>query len=109
MNLFSSLLASIVGAGWFYITVVVALGCAFVAARAIVETLSVKHIGRVEQRISASRLDPASAKSLRTPAKEPCLLIVRRHFDYKGKLILSAVNQHRAVDYVYAMELKRSK
>ena len=79
------------------------------AVLAIVETLSVKHIGRVEQRISASRLDPASARSLRTPAKEPCLLIVRRHFDYKGKLILAAVNQHRAVDYVYAMELKRSK
>ena len=76
---------------------------------AIVETLSVKHIGRVEQRISASRLNAASARELATPAREPCLLIIRRHFDYRGGLILAAVNQHRAADFVYAMDLKRSQ
>lgn len=79
------------------------------AVLAIVETLSIKHIWRVEQRISAGRLNAAGAKELATPANEPCLLIVRRHFDHKGGLILAAVNQHRAADFVYVMELKRSK
>ena len=78
------------------------------AVFAIVETLSVKHIGRVEQRISARLVDADSAKALGTPLRSPCLFIVRRHFDYKGRLILAAVNQHRAADFVYVMDLKRS-
>jgi DNA-binding GntR family transcriptional regulator len=79
------------------------------AVLAIGETLSVKHIDRVEQRISARMVDAQSAKALGTPMRSPCLLIVRRHFDYKGKLLLAAVNQHRAADFVYVMDLKRSK
>lgn len=79
------------------------------ALRAIAETLSIRHVGRVEQRISASRLNAEAAKELGVPTNDPCLLIVRRYFDHKNALIMVAINQHRAADYVYAMDLKRSK
>ncbi len=79
------------------------------AVFAIVDTLAIKHISRVEQRISADRLNVDNAKELSAQTSDACLLIVRRHFDYRGALIMAAVNQHRAVDFVYAMDLKRSK
>ncbi|MBL8514292.1 MAG: UTRA domain-containing protein, partial [Betaproteobacteria bacterium] len=78
------------------------------AVYAIVDELAVGHIGRVEQHISAGKMSLETAALLSGKHKDPTLIIVRRYFDTGNKLILVAVNQHRASDFVYSMELKRS-
>jgi GntR family transcriptional regulator len=78
------------------------------AVYAIIEELAVDHIGRVEQRISAGRLSAAAAKTLGVIAGDACLKIVRRYFDMNGEILMVAVNQHRADDFHYSMELRRT-
>jgi GntR family transcriptional regulator len=78
------------------------------AVYAIIDELAIGHVGRVEQHISARKMSASTAALLGAKAKEPTLVIVRRYFDPNDKLILVAVNQHRANDYVYSMELKRN-
>ena len=78
------------------------------AVYAIIDELASEHIGRVEQRMQATRLDATSAKELGLKADSPTLLIVRRYFDREGALILVAVNQHRPDDFVYTMDLTRN-
>jgi DNA-binding GntR family transcriptional regulator len=78
------------------------------AVYAIVDELAVGHIGRVEQHISAGKMNVDTAHMLGGKPRDPMLVIVRRYFDTDNCLILVAVNQHRASDFVYSMELKRS-
>jgi GntR family transcriptional regulator len=78
------------------------------AVYAIVDELSIDHIGRVEQQISATHLDKTAARELGGNAGDACLRIQRRYFDRKDAMFLLAISLHRSDDFVYTMDLKRS-
>jgi GntR family transcriptional regulator len=78
------------------------------AVYAIIDELAIGHIGRVEQRMYAEHLSDVDAKALGTAPGSACLTIVRRYFDIEDQLLMVAVNRHRAVEFTYTTELKRS-
>lgn len=78
------------------------------AVYAIMDELAIDNVARVEQHIGAHVASAATAKALGCTSGDPCLSIVRRYHDSDEALILVAVSQYRAADYVYSMELKRS-
>jgi GntR family transcriptional regulator len=78
------------------------------AVYAIIDELAIDNVARVEQHIGAHIASAETAKALGCQSKEPCLSIVRRYHDSDEALILVAVSQYRAADYVYSMELKRN-
>ena len=78
------------------------------AVYAIMDELAIDNVARVEQHIGAHIASAATAKALGAKSGDPCLSIVRRYHDSDQALILVAVSQYRAADYVYSMELKRN-
>jgi len=62
-------------------------------------------IQRVEQYLQSVALDADDAANLGTAAGSPALLIVRRYFDDRGRLVEVAENIHPGERFVYRMQM----
>ena len=62
-------------------------------------------IQRVEQYLQSVALDAEDAANLGCAAGSPALLIVRRYFDDRGRLVEVAENMHPGDRFIYHMQL----
>jgi len=75
----------------------------------LVRDLDLKRLAKVDQEISAIALDPALASELNLVSGQPCLRILRRYFDNKGRVIAAALSVHPDAAFSYATVLERAR
>ena len=77
------------------------------AVYAIIEREFAVTIQRVEQDLQSVALDADDAANLGAVAGSPALLIVRRYFDDRGRLMEVAENIHPGERFTYRMQLRK--
>jgi len=74
---------------------------------AIIEREFAVTIRRVEQDLQSVALDADDAANLGAAPGSPALLIVRRYFDDRGRLLEVAENIHPGDRFTYRMQLRK--
>lgn len=78
------------------------------ALRQMIEEDFEKHIGRVEQSLSAVTMTEEQAHELQVPLDTPGFRSVRRYFDLKGHLVMVAVTLHPGHLFSYFARFERN-
>jgi DNA-binding GntR family transcriptional regulator len=76
---------------------------------ALIEMHHGRRIARIQQEISAVRLNPDLAGPLKAEAEAPALQIIRRYFDASDEVFEISVTTHPAERFTFSMQLDRSR